>query len=115
MIEQVSATGLEEANDMNIPIDIWLSRIASDEGEEDQELIKQGFIWRLRAASYQPRKDRIWTEAYEYIASDRAELSALVEKHILPLYKIALSKVEAMTKPSEDDLDLYYWDKPKLG
>jgi hypothetical protein len=98
---------VEEADEANIPVDIWLDKVDEEAREENPELL----TWELHANNYMPRKGRLSGEqAYRLTSDDRAVLVALVKKHWLPLYKTAVAKLEAFDKPDAEGVsELYYW------
>lgn len=83
-----------EADDANIPVDIWLEL----DGER----------WVLRASNYMPRKGYVHDGAYRAEADTREELVALLEQHVLPLYRTAVSQLEDVCRTSGEG-HLYYW------
>lgn len=96
MVEETGEISFEEADDANIPVDIWL--------EQDLETNK----WKLWANNYMPRKARLSGEAsYEALADTREELEDIIKKKIIPLYEVALQKLQAICKRKADNL--YYW------
>lgn len=91
------AMSFDSADDANVPVDVWL--MAPEAGEDE---------WELRAANYMPRKDRVQPEAYITRSTSKEELQSIVRDKILPLYRIAVAKLEAIT--TGDDDHLYYWE-----
>lgn len=95
MIKSVGEMSLTEANDMNVPVGIFICE------PEDGET-----AWTLMADNYWPRKSRVNPQQYEYHADTREELMALVQQYIVPLYECALSRLKTVG-------DLYYWNIEK--
>lgn len=98
MIEQKGECQIEEADDMNIPVNIFIS--APD---------NPGDKWTLTADNFMPRKCHATDGAYSIEADTREELQELVKKHVLPLYEVALDLVKGMIAGTNDSL--YYWEK----
>ncbi len=96
MIESTGEMQLEDCNDMNVPVNIFIDR-------EEEE----GNRWVLTADNFMPRKQRVNDGAYRTIADDREELSELIKKHVLPLYEAALNNITGMI--SGESAKLYYW------
>lgn len=106
---------VDEVDDANIPVDIWLKKVDFNEDldllpDGDEEGYKDYYL--LTADCYMLRKSRLAGERpYAVLAKDRQVLVDLVHKHWLPLYKTA---VEILTEMKEDDRgvsSLYYWKK----
>jgi hypothetical protein len=87
--------GLEEADDMNVPVCIFISEPCESET-----------AWTLSANNYMPRRNFIAEGMYEYHSDSKEELLALVQKYIVPLYETALRRLKT-------DGNLYYWQEKK--
>lgn len=103
VFESPDHMAFSSADDANVPVDIWLH--APDE-ERDK--------WQLTASNYMPRKGRLHPHGYSQTADSREELVALLTAHVLPLYRIAVAKIEGIVAGTEDHI--YYWnDKPTIS
>lgn len=91
----------DEANELNIPVSIWLFVDDEDEG-----------CWILCADCYQPRRGCVHPEAFFAKSSDRCELANIVRDKILPLYRVAVLNLEAVVLGHADYL--YFWE-PQAG
>lgn len=94
---------LDALDDANVPVDIWL-----DKNDDNHELLNAGYQWRLRCGNYMPRRGRVEEGAIEVYAKEKKFLQDAVEKYILPLYQVAVSKLHKMISTGEGNL--YYWD-----
>jgi hypothetical protein len=88
------------ANDGNIPVNIYLLPAQDEEGA-----YVSGF-WELRADLFMPRKGLV-EGFYRARSTDPEELQALVQNHVVPLYKTALGKLIGIAMGTETRL--YYW------
>ena len=103
--EDIGKIPIEDADDANVPVDIWLTK----RNENDEEHPGK---WQLRANNYMPRKACLGGErSYCAISDDREVLAALVRKHWLPLYQIAVEILTEMRPNKDDNARLYYWQK----
>lgn len=85
----------DQADDANIPVDIWLEKY--DETEED---IPEDMKYVLRAGNYMPMKERV--EGGFIVYSDNlAELQEIIKTKILPLYEVAVNKITDMIELTE--------------
>lgn len=109
MIHDCGDVEITEVDAHNIPVDIWILPVGENDGPIPAEA--EGMGWALYADDYMPRKSCNATNAYRVYADSREELAALVRDHVLPLYRNAIAKLEAMVDGSGDSL--YYWDAPK--
>jgi hypothetical protein len=82
---------IDGANDMNVPVNIFLSK-----DEKTGE-------WSLTADNFMPRRAMVTDGAYRVTSKSKEVLEKLVDKHITPLYEIALNNLR--TKKSN-----YYWE-----
>ena len=106
--EDKGEISINEADDANIPVDIWLTRKTDENGDT----IEDG-DWDLKASNYMPRKCRVTEEAYLATSKDRKVLEGLVRTHWLPLYQAAV-KVLTEFRPNKDGISrLYYWNDSK--
>ena len=103
---KILCAGAESADDMNIPVNIWLIRI--DEVEEDSPAGVESGWWELVAGCYMPRKCRVMDEHFRFYAADRETLAQLVVEQWVPLYEAALTKLKAFGT-STGESDLYFW------
>ena len=107
MIKDCGEMPPENFNDANVPVDIWLSKL-DPESESDKESYGEGFRYRLTTGVYMPRKASVWSEACTILSDNKEELQKIVEKYILPFYKLAVSKIQGIIEGTEDHL--YYWE-----
>ena len=95
----------DDADNANIPVDIWLVPVTEDDSIPGGLNFEPKFV--LRAANYCPRKCNVYDSAYEVYADNREELVNLLNKHVIPLYKTALNILNEMADGTNDGL--YYW------
>lgn len=98
----------ENADDANVPVSLFLSKI----GDSDRIDEPADHLWRLTADNYMPRKGMCTDCAYCVSARSRDDLAAIVRKHVLPLYHIAVQKLDLMAF-GEGEGNLYYWEHEK--
>jgi len=101
MLDDRGDLSLSRANDTNIPVNIFISKIVD---QEDSDFGK----FRLTADNFMPRRASVSGEAYEAVADSREEFVDFL-KEIRELYATALSKIDAMIDGSETNL--YYWSR----
>lgn len=89
-------------DDANVPVDIWL-----DELSDESEHYKDGYRYQLRASAYMPRKDSVYTGAFEVISDNKEELQLIVKNEILPFYETARNILLDMIAGKAECL--YYW------
>jgi hypothetical protein len=77
-------------NEMNIPVSCFL------EQREDGK-------WEWTAANFMPRKGYANDGQYRVVADTKEEILSLIKKHVTPLFKVALQKLET-------EGELYYWE-----
>lgn len=105
MITTTSELELDDMNDANIPVNIFVLN-EDDDGEPIDG-------WRLVADNFMPRKNVATSGAYEFRAETREELVMIVKENILPLYMGAIRLLEGICNGTNDAL--YYWDSPQEG
>lgn len=88
-IEQTGIIPAEEADDMNVPVNIFIS--------------EDGGKWSVSASNFMPRKQGVDDAAYAFTAPDKETCVAVVKAFWLPLYRAAVTQLE---KAGE----LYYWE-----
>ena len=88
-IEQEGECHVEEADDSNVPVNIFIS---NDDGK-----------WECFADNFMPRKARVDQTGYRFTAPDRETCQAVVRKFWLPLYQAAVKQLE-------EEGELYYWE-----
>jgi hypothetical protein len=93
MLEDLGELDITCADDANIPVNCFL-------GNEDEEHPNQ---WVWTADNFMPRKSHVSSGAYRLVADTKEEILELIQKHVVPLYEIALAKIKTG--------ELYYWDK----
>jgi len=96
----------DEADEMNIPVNIWLT----PPGRVDNEAYGDTH-WSLSADNFMPRRSRVAGEQYEVWSRDRDVLVAIVHRHWLPLYKVAVKLLEEMAPDDDGTAALYYWEE----
>lgn len=102
MTENVISS-LDEFDDANIPVDIWLHTLTEDDTE-----YTDGFRYKLTASNYMPRKQRIEEEALSIISDNKEELQALIKEKIIPIYQKAIDVLNKMVDGTTNNL--YYWN-----
>jgi hypothetical protein len=93
MVEEDSDRSFTDVDYDNVPVNIWLT--------------EENGIWTLIASNYMPRLDRVGQETYKATSSNKEELVEIIKKRIIPLYEIALKKLNAICEGKAEDL--YYW------
>lgn len=88
---------------LNVPVNISMEQMDETETEELMEIEGKEY-WRLTADNYMPRRSRIATGQYMYVAETEEELLKLVRDLIVPQYEIALNKLRVTG-------NLYHWDR----
>lgn len=101
MIEQTGECEIDEADNANIPVNIFLREVEDDDEEAN------GKKWQLVADNFMPRKGRCSGSAYNVYADTKEELQELVKRHVLPLYQNAIRLLEGIINGTNDGL--YYW------
>jgi hypothetical protein len=104
-IEDIGELELEAANDANVPVNIFIEREEDDQGEKTGK-------WILTADCFMPRKCVAADSAFKVEADSLEELQAVIRKHILPLYEVALANINDMLSATGAEADLpshYYW------
>lgn len=92
MIKSIGEMELSDANEMNIPVCVFLS--APEESET---------AWTLTANNYMPRRNYIKEGAFEYHADSKDELMLLINRYVIPLYETAIKSLKTNGK-------LYFWE-----
>lgn len=95
MIKSTGEMGLDKANEMNVPVCLFIHP------PEDSET-----AWTLTADNYMPRKNFITEGQYEYHADSKEELLGLVQKYVIPLYEAAIRALKQGK--------LYFWEEEAL-
>jgi hypothetical protein len=112
MIYDIGPIKLSEADNDNIPVDVWIETTDSSPeywDDVDEEAKNTKFV--LVANNYMPHKARLSGEnAYKVHADTRGELVEMIRAHILPRYQAAIDTLTAMCAGTEDYL--YYWPHP---
>ncbi len=110
MIQSTGEEEFGEHDSANIPCNIFITEIDWDDLREMglAENMPKWAKYQLTADIFMPRKG-LYDTAYEYVADNKEELRALVRKHVLPSYQIALDAVTALTEGKRDTF--YYWSK----
>lgn len=103
-VEVISECSFDDVDEANIPVDIWLTE------EEDDEDKKTGY-YTLKAGNYTPRKGMVSENLFEVRSKNPEALRKIVRDKIIPIYKTALAKLEAIASGKSDKL--YYWEIKK--
>jgi len=91
MIESHGELEIEDANDMNVPVNSFLTY-----NETDKK-------WEWNASNFMPRKGWCTEDAYSIKADTKEELIALVQEKVVPLYEAALNNLKTHGAN-------YYWE-----
>jgi hypothetical protein len=113
MIENRGELEIRNADDANVPVDIWVSQINNDSFNNGYgDKISQDDIgkWELHANNYMPRRASLAEDcdAYFIVADTKEEIAELIEKYILPLYRVAIEVLTDMAATGKGHL--YYWE-----
>jgi hypothetical protein len=115
----LNASEIDNFNDANVPVDIWLTKLSEDDVEDlctgrefdSEDLEKMNSpIWRLKMSNYMPRKGGVDDEGITIYSDSKEELQEIVRKKILPLYRRAVNRLVAISEGKASSL--YYWDEP---
>ncbi len=93
-IEDLGDIPIDRCDDANIPVICFL--IPPEDNDEHPGK------WMWTASNFMPRKEIIGS-GYRLVADTKEEILELVNKHVVPLYAIALSEIQTGT--------LYYWNE----
>lgn len=104
MTESVGPLNIQDFDDANIPVCIFLTE-AEIEKDKDPE---QDWKFQLTAHNYMPRKDNVEEDALLVYSDNKEELQQLVKQYILPLYQNAITQLNGIINGTNDSL--YYWD-----
>jgi hypothetical protein len=99
---------ITEANDANIPVNLRIYPPKGTAAKEDYECSKSG-KWELTARNFCPRlidDGRSNLGDYGVEADTEADLMAVIQKYVVPLYETALNSIKTTGQ-------LYYWEKPE--
>ena len=117
MYRDIGNIALNHADDANIPVDIWLTKITDEHLTEHNG---HGFVadpadvgkLMLHADNYMPRRARLSGDhegfAYQAVCDTEADVKEIIEKFIKPLYQTALKVLDAMST-GDIESNLYYW------
>ena len=100
-VEMIEEGFFESIDEMNIPVDILLTKEIDDEGGET------GY-YTLSAKDYMPRKESVGAAVFDMRSKNPEALKKIVRERIIPLYKTALERLEAIADGRADNL--YYWE-----
>lgn len=103
--ESIGEMELSDADDANIPVNIFITK-GEDEEDESEEEAKLG-AWVLTADNFMPRRGMTSESVFKYRSDSPEELRALVGEFVLPFYKRAVELVEKMIAGKGDSF--YYW------
>lgn len=112
---------VSKINDMNVPMNIFIEPhtfssftehfeyspfddFDGDSDEEIEDIKNDDTVYVLTACNYTPRRENVISGAYAFMSTDKQELINIVQKHIVPLYEIALLNLKA-------DSTNYYWQR----
>jgi phosphopantothenate synthetase len=101
----VGVMELSDADDANIPVNIFITK-GEDEEDESEEEAKLG-EWVLTADNFMPRRGRTIENAFKYRGDSPEELRALVNEFVLQRYRKAVELIEKMIAGNGDSF--YYW------
>ena len=91
-VEDLGIMPITECDDANIPVVCFLTDPVDNYDHPGK--------WLWTASNYMPRKEIIG-EGYKLIADTKEEIIELINKHVAPLYQIALDEIKTGK--------LYYW------
>ena len=97
MLKQLGDVSVDEINDANIPVNIFISK-DKIEGAKGK--------WNLKASNFCPRKDYIYASVYNFEADAPEEFYPFLEK-TKALYQAALINIYKMLEGKSTSL--YYW------
>ncbi len=97
---------LKDFDDANVPVDIWFEELKQKNNIEFWDL---GFRWQLTCGNYMPRDGDVAPCVVEVYAKEKESLQKAIAKYILPLYQVAIDKLNKMVNEGEGKL--YYWSK----
>lgn len=92
MIKDIGEIGIDECDEANIPVNCFL---------HEPEHPEKQFEWT--ADNFMPRKSYTTESAYHIKSDTREEIIDAVNKHVAPLYEIALNKLKTTGEN-------YYWE-----
>lgn len=111
-------------NDMNVPMNIFITEQNfgsftedyqyspfddPDDPDETIENIKNDdIVYVLTAGNYTPRRETMSCSAYRFMSTDKQELVNIVQKHIVPLYEVALTNLK-------NNSTNYFWEVKQEG
>ena len=104
MIENIGEIEFSEADEMNVPVNIFIGLNKDDFGRDDTP----DDSWILRADNFMPRKCLATEGAYCVASDNKEELIELVKKYILPFYQVAIKNIEGIIGGQVDCQ--YYWE-----
>lgn len=119
MYKDIGDIEFAEADDANVPVDIWLYKITDEHTEPDNG---DGFVvepedvgkFMLYADNYMPRKERLCGQAiFQAVCDTEADVKEIIEKFIKPLYQTALKVLDAIST-GDTKSHLYYWKEKEL-
>lgn len=97
-------SSMSDFDDANIPVDIWLQEM-----QEGDDYYKDGFRYSFHCANYMPRKGAVAESSCQVYSKDKETLQKAIKKYILPLYQVAVDKINYMITNGASHL--YYWSK----
>ena len=107
MIENCGELSIEDADNGNVPVSIFLHSYEPGDGMDYDGEQDTKDLWVLNADNYMPRRCGVASGVY-LVFGTREELQDLVKKYILPLYQMAIQKIDTMIN-SPSGGQFYYW------
>ena len=108
--EVLGSLCIADANDMNVPVNCFLSQIDESRIRDPKEPEAGGYEQKYlgwfewTAQNFMPRKERL-EEGYRVIAPEKDTILELVRKHVVPLYEVALQNLRTSGE------NYFWWKK----
>lgn len=96
MLRDIGEMSIDNANDMNIPVVIFMCEPDRPSG-----------LWTWSAINFMPRKERCGG-SYRLEADTKEEIMDVVRRKVLPLYEAAVTNLRERGEN-------YYWELPDNG
>ena len=103
-VEVIGDMSFDEADYMNVPIQLHLMKDEDDEGKETD-------YYTLMADNYQPRRRLINEGSFLVRSKDPEALRKIVRDKVIPIFQAALTNLESIADGKSDMF--YYWDEEK--
>ena len=95
MLRDMGEMPIESADDANIPVVCFMHEPDGENG-----------LWSWSAVNFMPRKERCG-ESYKLEADTKEEIMDALQKHVIPLYEVALENLKRFGEN-------YYWERKDL-